>query len=280
MRAQVFFKILKKYWIILFLFSLNCSVDSARNHYVLAEKLWTDKKYNAAISEFEKVTSKDPKGKLGLQALYRAATTQTLFLKQYVEAIQKFKTFVQQSSDSPSVWDAQLQIGDILFTKIDQYNEAVSHYERLLQIYPQAAEVPEFLFRIAKSHFYLFHFEDSIRNYQKIIARFPDSSWAEQASFEIGSTYFTQGAKQPEGKSSATYQRAMEAYEKFMREYPKSTWVVQARFGIASCLEELDRVEEALSLFSALEKSYPSPNVIQIKKIRIKERMAQKNQRH
>lgn len=280
MRTQHFFKSVKSYWIALLLLSVNCSVDSARNHYVLAEKLWTDKKYSAAISEFEKVTSKDPKGKLGLQALYRAATTQSLFLKQYVEAIQKFKTFVQQSSDSPSVWDAQLQIGDILFSKIDRYNEAVSHYERLLQIRPQAPEVPEFLFRIAKSHFYLFHFEDSIRNYQQMIKRFPHSSWAEQASYEIGSTYFTQGARQPEGKSSVTYQRAIDAYEKFIRDYPESSWVVQARFGIASCMEELDRVDEALHLFSALEKTYPSPNVIQIKKIRIKERIAQKNQRH
>ncbi|MGZ3687127.1 MAG: hypothetical protein ACXVBW_02430, partial [Bdellovibrionota bacterium] len=62
-------------WIALaaFLGLTACSVDSAKNHYVLAEKLWSDRKYQASVSEFEKVTAKDPHGKLGLQALYRAA---------------------------------------------------------------------------------------------------------------------------------------------------------------------------------------------------------------
>ncbi|MGZ6334247.1 MAG: tetratricopeptide repeat protein, partial [Bdellovibrionota bacterium] len=120
-------------WIALaaFLGLTACSVDSAKNHYVLAEKLWSDRKYQASVSEFEKVTAKDPHGKLGLQALYRAAVTQSLFLSQFSDAIRKFKSYAESSHDGPSVWDAEIQVGEIYFNKTEQYDQAVQHYQRL-----------------------------------------------------------------------------------------------------------------------------------------------------
>src|SRR3954466_2048116 len=93
---------IKSYFIvILVLLALSgflsaCSGNSSRNHYLLAEKLWTDKNYLAAVSEFERVTAKDPNGRLGRQALYRAASTQMLFLSEYHEALKKFNDYVQK----------------------------------------------------------------------------------------------------------------------------------------------------------------------------------------
>src|SRR4051794_36759945 len=101
-----------------FLFA-GCSLDSAKHHYLLAEKLWTDKNYAAAKVEFEKVIVKDRKGKLGVQALYRAAMTEALFLEQYEEATKKLRLFIQRSSDPQLVWEAKLQIGEILFSKLE-----------------------------------------------------------------------------------------------------------------------------------------------------------------
>jgi TolA-binding protein len=253
-------------------------VDNARNHYILAEKLWTDRNYSAAVSEFEKVISKDPRGKLGLQAMYRAAMTQSLFLNQYPEAIRKFKNYIQSSADSQSIWDAQLQIGEILYSKIEQYDQAIYHYRSLLKQKPKAREAPDLLFRIAKSHFYLFQFRDAIEVYSDLMKKYPTSSLAERAMFEIGATYFTRGEQGAEKDSDPeeAYQEAITAYEKFIKKYPQSRFVPEARFGMASCLEELDQLEDAYQAYAALKGSYPSPNVIEIKLIRIRERMAQR----
>jgi len=259
----------------------GCSVDSARNHYVLAEKLWTDRKYTAAVSEFEKVISKDPRGKLGLQAMYRAAMTQFLFLSRYSDAIRNFRNYAQGSTDPQSVWDAQLQIGEILFSKTEQYDQAILHYQSLLKEKPSAAEAPEFLFRVGKSQFFLLQFNDAVSTYEELIKKYPTSIWAERGSFEIGATYFTRGEQQPDGKSKGldneVYQVAMRAYENFERKYPKSELLPQARFGIAACLEELDQLDDAYSAYAALKKKYPSPNVIEVKLIRIRERMTHRH---
>ena len=58
----------------------SCGLNSSKSEYVMAEKLWTEGRYKAAVLEFEKVYNRDPKGKLGRQALFRAAMTRAYFL--------------------------------------------------------------------------------------------------------------------------------------------------------------------------------------------------------
>jgi TolA-binding protein len=247
----------------------------------LGEKLWSDRKYGSAVSEFEKVIAKDPRGKLGMRATYRAAMTQYLFLGEYGNAIRKFRTFAEISTDPVLVWDAQLQIGEILFSGTDQYDQAVLHYKSLLKQKPEAIQAAEFLFRIGKSQFFLFQFADAIDTFGSLVKKYGSSSslWAEKAAFEIGSTYFTRGEQQSGGKSLGTtdYQAAIVAYERFIKNYPKSELVSEARFGVASCLEELNQLDDAYSTYATLKKDYPSPNVVEIKMIRIRQRIAQRN---
>lgn len=132
----------------------GCTVDSAKRHYVLAEKLWTDGKYAASVAEFDKVVAKDPHGKLGAQALLRGATTQALFLSQYSEAVKKLRQYVEASPDTSATWEAQKEIGELLFSKLEQYDQAVKHYQTLIQLNPTAAEVPEFMYRVGRSYFF------------------------------------------------------------------------------------------------------------------------------
>lgn len=255
----------------------SCSVDNPKNHYVLAEKLWSDQKYSAAVVEFEKVVQRDPKGTLGLQALYRAAATQALFLSLYSDALRNYNAFIARSTDAASVWDAKLEVGDILFSKTEQYDQAIPHYQGLLRDYPKAVEAPEFQFRIAKSHYYLRQFEDAIFHFQKLMKLYPSSPLAERALYEVGLTLFT-GAEQrgPDDLVKTPYEDARKAFERFAARYPQSRWVPEARFGIASCLQELDRLDEATQIYEEIKDRYPSPAVIDVKLARIRERKEQR----
>jgi TolA-binding protein len=256
-----------------------CTVSAAKKHYVLAESLWNEGKYAPAVAEFEKVSAKDPQGKLGLQALYRAATTQMLFLAQYGDAMRKFASYADSSADEKAAWEAERAIGEILFTKTEQYDRAISHYNRLLRRRPDALEAPEFLFRVGKSQFFLWQFDESIATYRDLIQRFPQSTWAERAAFEIGVNDYTRGEQHPGGRGPGmeSYERAMEAYRGFLKSYPRSELAPQARFGIASCLEELDKLDDAFEAYEQLRATYPSPKVVEIKLARIRERMAQRS---
>jgi tetratricopeptide (TPR) repeat protein len=259
-----------------FLLVMGCSVDSARHHYVLAERFWSDKNYAAAVIEFERVIAKDPSGGLGQQALYRSAMTQTLFLGQHVEAVQKLRSFIQYSTDSNLIRAAQIQVGEVLFTHLENYEQAVLHYQSLIKLYPDSSDVPSFLFRIAKSQFFLFQFSEALGTFQKIISQFPDTVWSERATLELGTTFFTRGQRQSVHSVSESndFDLAIQSYRKFIKLYPKSDLAAEARFGIASCLEEEDQLDEAYLIYSDLIKTYPAPRVVEIKISRIKERLA------
>ncbi len=264
--------------IALVMFLTSCSLNTAKNKYVLAEKLWNDGKYEAAVSEFEKVVGKDPSGPLGKQALYRAAMTQAFFLSQYSDAIRKFKLFLQVEGDTDQAWEAQKQIGLLFFEKLEQYDQAILHYRNLIKLKPDSAENAEFLYRIGKSFFFRSQFLEAISTYLDLVKRYPKSELAELAAYEIGVTYYTQGEQNPGDKvpGGKSYKDAIEAFQKFIKQYPNSNKIPEARFGIASCLEEMDQLEAAYHAFEALKKTYPSPNVIEIKLARIRDRKSQK----
>ena len=104
-----------------------CSVDSAKSRFILAEKLWSDGNYAAAIGEFERVAQRDPGGSLGREAIFRAAMTQSIYLNQNNEAIRKFRAFTEAVGDTDQAWAAQKEIGEILFTRTE--SEAKSTVE-------------------------------------------------------------------------------------------------------------------------------------------------------
>jgi hypothetical protein len=54
-------------------------------------------------------------------------------------------------------------------------------------------------------------------------------------------------------------------YQETARRYPQSDVRVETRFWMANCLEELDRLDEALREYRLLANSYPNPEVIKIK---------------
>lgn len=245
----------------------------------MAEKLWTDGNYAAAVNEFEKVHTQDPKGKLGLQALYRAATTEALFLNQYNDAVNKLRTYAELTEDKETAWDAQRQVGDLLFNKLESYDLALEQYQKLLKQNPRSPDSPMFLYRMGKARFFLWRFNDAIQTYREVLKLYPKTVWGENAAFETGVTYFTRGEQAVDGKpgTSEAYQDAIDAYESFIQKYPKSPHVIEARFGIAACLEEMDQLEAAYQAFNALKDTYPSPNVIKVKLARIRERRSQRN---
>jgi TolA-binding protein len=185
----------------------------------------------------------------------------------------------RESTELPSAWEAQKQIGEILFSKTEQYESAIQHYQYLLKNNPDAPEAVEFLFRIGKSQFFLWRFNDAVETYRQLIHKFPSTPWAEKAALEIGTTYFTRGEQRPGGSGPGmeSYQDAILAYQSFLKIYPKSTLADQAEFGIASCYEELDQLDAAYQLYESLLKTYPSPNVIKIKLARLQERKKQRS---
>jgi tetratricopeptide (TPR) repeat protein len=254
---------------------IGCTAQSSiSNHYLTAEKLWSEKNYRAAVAEFDRVVKESPESAIGLQALWRASMTQALFLNEPQKALKGFELFIQRAANSELAPQALLEMGEILFSRLNQYGRAIEHYEKLIES-PRFREEDRALFhyRVARGHFHLHRIRKSIEWYERILVRFPRSSWIPRAMADLGSAWYALG-----DHDRSAFPKALKIFQELKNRTQgrQHRIYVEAVFNEASTLEELDKLEEAHDLFKTIENDYPAPNVIRIRMVRLSERMKKK----
>lgn len=266
---------------VLFLGAGGCASDHAESHYWLADQLWFGGQAAAAIPEWNRVLGLDqPGGKYAQWALYRVGLTHFLELRQYRLAVEAFQQFLELAEQKTAVSFPQQKrliqqvrgyLGELFFEYLEDYPQSIGYYQNRLRLESKHPEVPLWLFRLGKSFFFLFQFESALATFQDLANQYPKTLWAERALYEQGLTQLARD-------TPAACLEAILLFEMFIQTYPHSTWLSEARFGVASCLEEADRLPEALKLYQSLSKDYSTPQVIDVKVARIQERMSQKGE--
>ena len=265
--------------LLLFLFSIvfsACTIQSSTsNHYLTAEKLWTEKNYPAAVAEFDRVVKEAPNSAIGLQALWRASMTRTLFLDETEEALKGFETFIERAGNSELAPQAEQEIGEIYFSKESQYAKAIPYYQKLLDSHKFSGDdEAKFMYRIARSYFLTNHLKLSVEWLEKLMATYPKSLLFDRAQFDLAEALYAMG----DGDRTA-YPKALKLFQELAARMAQKnhSLYVQALFGEASTLEEMDQLDEAHDLLMKIENDYPAPNVV---KIRLASVEARKKKKH
>ena len=245
----------------------GCNAPTGKSHYVLAERFFADHKYEAAVQEFHIIVQNDPKSALAQQALFRIATVQYLYLNAYFDALRSFKQFAVNSQNQDFVYQAEKSIGDIYFSKLEEYKLSIEQYRRLIEKFPKSTELDFFYFRLAKSYYGGLDFTRAIEAYQELLKRFPRTQYISDVYYQIGNTYFTKGQ----------LDSAIDSFAFVTKTYPDSQQAVFARFGIANCLEEKEKFQEALYEYQAILAKHPSKNVVEAKIKRLQQKIRQNN---
>jgi len=253
----------------------GCTVQSSiSNHYLTAEQLWTEKKYPAAVSEFDYVVKEAPNSAIGLQALWRASMTRELFLGESEEALKGFDLFLERAGSSDLAPQAQLEMGEIYFSKLAFYQKAIEHYQKLLdQKKFSHDEESKFVYRIARSYFLTNQIRKSQEWYELGLKNYSDSPVVSKIKYDLASTWYALGET-----DKAAYSKALKLYQD-LKELVKPNdhrLYVQCIFGEASTLEEMEEFDKAFGLFQSIENDYPAPNVIKVRMHRLSERMRKK----
>lgn len=255
----------------------GCTLDNPKRRFILADRLWAEKKYEASAAEFEKTATRDPNGYLGLRALYRAAVINTLNLNRHQKATELLKRFMMLSNNKEEVWQAKQMLVDIYFERLEKYQETIDLASAMVAERPKDQRAAELSYRVGRSLFLQSRFTDAKARFESVIKVYPATPWSERAEFDVAMTRYTQGAFSTSDKEAKQiYGESLKLYEKFVEAHPKSRLVSEAKFGMASCYEELEQLDQAYEIYRSIEKEYPSPKVIAIKIARIGERRMQK----
>ena len=250
-------------WGGIFIISLlmGCNARSPETKYLLAEKLLEDKKYDAAISEFQDIIDKSPSSSLGLEAQLKVAQIQHLYLGRSQEAIDSYREYLKRAKDPLKKREVERVLGDLQFQNFENYDEAIASYSKLVKDGPNSADAEELIFRLGKAFFLKSQFSDATKVFQYQIEHFPKGDLRWKAELEIGNSWSGQG-------------KCAEAFKHFdaVIGYAPQQQKVLASFAKASCYEEQDDLDKAYEIFSSIKDEYPAPSVVELKMQKIKRR--------
>ena len=250
----------RKYFL-LFLGLVACNANSPETKYQLAERLLEDKKYEAAISEFQDIVDKSPNSALGLESQLKIAQIQHLYLGRSEQAVEAYRQFLKRTKDEGKRREVERVLADLQFQNFENYDEAIGTYSKLLKENRNESELEELLFRLGRAFFLKSQFQDAekIFAYQK--SKFPNGRYFWRAELEIGNSLSS--------RNNCT--EAIKQYDKVINGAPKEERVL-ASFSKAICHEEQDDLDKAYELFSSIRDDYPAPTVIDLKLQKIKRR--------
>jgi tetratricopeptide (TPR) repeat protein len=238
-----------------------CNANSPDTKFLLAEKLLEDKKFEAAVSEFQAIVDKSPNSGIGLEAQLKVAEINHFYLGRSQEAVSAYQEFLKRNKDENRRRDVEKTMADLQFQNFEDYDQAIATYSKLLKGKGSDTEKEEMIFRLGRAFFLKAKFEDSMKmlEYQK--AQFPQGRLFWKAQLEIAHALSAKG----------DCKEAIKQYSLVAANAPKDLKTLSI-FGKAACLEEQDELDDAYELFSSIKSEYPAPTVVELKMQKIKRR--------
>ena len=238
-----------------------CNANSPETKFVLAEKLLEDRKYDAAILEFQSIVDKSPSSQMGLDAQLKIAQIQHLYLGRSQEAVDAYREFLKRNKDENKRREVEKTMADLQFQSFEDYDQAIETYSKLVKENSERSDGEELMFRLGRSFFMKSKFEDAIKMFEYQKERFPNGPFFWRAELEIGNTLSAQGKC---GEAIPQFDKVIKG--------PQKEQSVLASFGKASCYEEQDDLDQAYEIFADIKNEYPAPTVVELKMQKIKRR--------
>ncbi len=246
-----------------------------------AESYYQTKNYNRAEQLFTLYLQRFPNHRQVDAAHY--ALGWTYFKQQrYRLAARAFETFLKtyRTDDLliPYREDAQLRLADSYFA-LKNYGRAIAEYRKV-----KGAGEDYALYQIGKAYEHQGNVYQAVTHFKKLLERYPDSPWCDKALFSIGYLYFlnqdyTQAIAHFEQLlkeyprsplapralysigdalyNAGRFEEAMATYRRVLNEYPQSTFVLDAIAGIQYALVALNREDEVSAVVDSFVQQHP-----------------------
>lgn len=244
-------------------------IKDSEYYLVLGKALLSEKELSGARLMLEKANSLEPNNPeilLRLGVTYNSIGDDFLHMLYFDEdkaeieraqAIKRkgfviFNRIINEYPQSELASEAQFMLGiyygDNIAVWDNDYEKAISEYQKVLRNYPNSLEAPAAQYDIADCYIFSKNYEIAIDEYKKVIKNYPKSKEAASSQNAIGDCCF--GLKD--------YFKAIEEYQKTIENYPKSKVVEMTLIGIARVYEEgLHNYQKAIETYKRYLKAYP-----------------------
>lgn len=236
---------------LLFTKAVNIGKDkkiNAISKYWIADANFRLNKYDAAIDGYNEFNLY-PGAALNQEFSYVNYNIGYCYFKKekFEDAAVAFRKFTTEKNDAPAKMknDAFVRIGDCYFMKSD-YNKAVEFYSEAIKL--NLFDTDYALFQKASALGLLAKTEDKINNLETLLNKYPKSTYADDAQYEIGNAFM----------QKENYAKALSYFEQLQKEHPKSSYIKKAMLKTALAYFNMDKNNEAIALYKEIISQYPS----------------------
>lgn len=234
----------------MFMRSVNNPMDDeieALATYWLAEAMFEVRKYGESVDTFEKFLSLPAARQTDNYNYANYALGYSAFQNDnYSKSANYFQRFLNgNEKDRNTINDATLRLADSYFV-IKNYPQAMTQYNKIIAWNAQGEDYALFQRGMIQG---LQHQNDAkISTHQSLLTQYPTSNYADDATFEIGYTYFVK----------SDYESATTGLNNLISKYPRSSYVPRALVTIGLINYNQDKNDEALTAFQRVVKDYPT----------------------
>ncbi len=219
---------------------------SAQALYWRGEALYRQERFSEAIPTMERFLTSP--GAFSLPFFNRANYTigyAQFKNRNYARAITAFRRFIgERGEDNRLVNDATLRIADSYFLS-KEYPLALEFYDRAIRL--NVADTDYAIFQKGQVQGVLGRFEAKISTMQELIQRFGQSSYIDDARYEIANTWLVLG----NNNQAYTY------FNQLLTQHPNSAFVKSAILKTGLIFFNTNRDDQALEMFKTVVSRYP-----------------------
>jgi outer membrane protein assembly factor BamD len=190
----------------------------------------------------------------------------------YGKAIETFQAIVDNYPYSEYSVLAELAIADAYFAD-EKYEEALSYYRDFGDLHPDHEKVPYAIYQAALCHARRARgpnrdqtaTRDALVFLDQLLSKYPYSDYADEAE-SLWRELRTRMAQQVKGigdfyRRRGEWESAAERYRALLNEYPGLGLDADALYNLGVCYAEMNRREEAESIFQAVVQNYQDSEV-------------------
>ncbi len=229
-----------------------------RIYFFLGREYQASRREKEAAAFYVKIMEKFPQSPFAYQALLRVEGIkpyrptpkeeyQGALVLYYNAKYELAISKLRKIKDSSLASQAQHLIGDCFYNRKD-YRGAIREYEKLLANFPQSELVPKAIYMIGQSFVSLEQEEIALGRYEELISSYPQSLWVEKAIFEKGKSYGRLG----------NLRASIKEYDRLISHYPKSRLGDKAYWQMSRCLMKLGDFSPASQVLGKLIEEYPN----------------------
>ena len=233
-----------------FLRSLNFPVNKkieTLTTYWMAESMYEVRKYGEAVENFDKfLAMPDAKNTTVYNYANYALAYAAFGANQYKKAAGAYETFLNgEEKDTNTVIDATTRLADCYFVLKD-YGKASVLYNKIINNHNKGEDYA--LFQIGMIEGLQGSYDTKIGTMADVLAKYPNSNYADDAAFEIAYTDFLKG----QGEA------AKNGLNEMIVKYPHSSYIPRALVTIGLIEYNDSKDDLAIESFKRVVADYPS----------------------